>query len=752
MAYRPALDGLRALAVIAVFAYHADLREAPAGFLGVDLFFVLSGYLITALLLTEHQRCGRVDLVKFWKARARRLLPALVAVLAAVAVVTPALAPEQIGRLGGDMAAALTYSSNWWMVVVDQSYFESTGRPPLLQHLWSLAVEEQFYLVWPLMLGAILAAGRRRAGRSRAARTHLGRRGASGADMADGAGTRIGGAGIAEVGSPWSGASFPEASGQGTRRRLLAGLLLAAGASGLAMAAMYDPSGDPSRVYYGTDTRASALLIGAALAVATLAWHRPQAAAPRFARSLTAGGGAALCALAWAVINVSEFDPRLYRGGLVLAGLVAATAVAAAAAPGRPGLLIRVLGMRPLLWVGRRSYGIYLWSWPVLRLTRPHLDVPLAGMPLLALQVVLTGALAAASYRWVEMPIRSAWRPGRPRVGGDRATSFPAAPDSAMLLGEKVVLVPRTGPDRTVVESMPEPKTVNKPRRDPDATTGSDGARVGDARNVLRPRLGVLVVTAASMLVGVVAWIPITARPIDAGSTGRPPQPRQTTAVTLILPDGAIVGPVLGADSASVPISESQPGTPGPADGVQPPTSPTPPTPLTGAPAPVAAGTVATPPAPTGRVTVVADSVILGAQAELASRLGDLVVDARIGRQFDELLATVSARVQQGQVGDVLVLQMGNNGPVRAEQVNALLDAAGSIPRLVVVNVKVERRWADPNNEVIAAAVAARPNARLVDWKGIGSAHPGAFTNDGIHLTPSGRKLMADAIVAALAA
>src|SRR5919106_1109573 len=147
LAYRPALDGLRALAVVAVFAYHANLSWARAGFLGVDVFFVLSGYLITALLLTERRREGRIDLKRFWARRARRLLPAVVVLLAVVAVVVPTLAPDQAHRLRADLLAALTYVSNWQLIFAHQSYFEAVGRQPVLQHLWSLAVEEQFYLL-----------------------------------------------------------------------------------------------------------------------------------------------------------------------------------------------------------------------------------------------------------------------------------------------------------------------------------------------------------------------------------------------------------------------------------------------------------------------------------------------------------------------------------------------------------------------------------------------------------------------------
>jgi peptidoglycan/LPS O-acetylase OafA/YrhL len=410
LAYRPALDGLRALAVVAVFAYHARLPWARAGFLGVDVFFVLSGYLITALLLLEHQREGRIDLVRFWCRRARRLLPALIVLLAAVAVAVPLLAQEQAHRLRTDLVAALGYVSNWRLILENQSYFEATGRPPVLQHLWSLAVEEQFYLLWPIALIWLL----RRKGRGR------------GADP----------------------------------RRLVRPLLLVTIASAVLMALLHQPYRDPSRVYYGTDTRAGALLLGAALACATVRWQLIEDLHRGGRRTLDVIGAIGLVALAWAVTAVDEFDPKLYQGGFLAVAAASAAVVAAAARPGSPGPFATVLGSRPLVWLGRRSYAVYLWFWPVLMLTRPHSDVPLSGPPLLALRIALTVALAAVSYRLVERP---AHRGALGRVWADirraRRTGSPLhRPSAAWGLGLAAALV---CVGSGVVVSRPRAEEVN---------------------------------------------------------------------------------------------------------------------------------------------------------------------------------------------------------------------------------------------------------------------------------------------------
>jgi peptidoglycan/LPS O-acetylase OafA/YrhL len=345
--YLPALDGLRAVSVLAVVAYHADVKSLPGGFLGVEIFFVLSGYLITSLLLAEEHVSGSIGLVNFWQRRARRLLPALAVMLAAVSAGALLFWQDAVDQLRGDLIAAMLYVSNWWQIVEQRSYFESTGRPPMLQHLWSLAVEEQFYVFFPILLLVALRRARR---------------------------------GVVAVGL------------------VVLGLM-----SAWWMAILFEPYTDPSRVYYGTDTRLSGLLLGSALAFVVV---------PGAGRHVTAAGARArdligwigLATLAWAFVSINEFDPFVYRGGFVLVD-VATLAVVVAIARTESGFG-RFLGVAPLEWIGRRSYAIYLWHWPIVVVTRPGLDIDLYGLPLLALRVGLTLVLAELSYRFVEQPIR----------------------------------------------------------------------------------------------------------------------------------------------------------------------------------------------------------------------------------------------------------------------------------------------------------------------------------------------------------
>nr|WP_274387402.1 acyltransferase family protein [Salsipaludibacter albus] len=346
--HRPGLDGVRALAVVAVLLYHGGVSWMPGGFLGVEVFFVLSGYLITSLLLAEFARDAGISLRSFWIRRARRLLPAAWALLAGVFVLV-LFHPAEIARFFRELPSALSYVYNWFLVLSEQSYFASMGRPSPLRHLWSLAVEEQFYLVWPIMALVALRSG--------------------------------------------------------GRRRLLALSVVGALVSLFITLVLYVPGADPSRIYFGTDTRAAGLLLGAAGAVL---WHpsRPISGLHRVA--LTRVGMVALGLLGVAFWQVDEFGSFLYRGGLFLVSIASLLLVVAAADP--DNVVARALSTRPLQWLGSRSYALYLWHWPVMVFTRPQVDVALDGWRLLALQLVLSGVLAEASHRLVETRFRRVHR------------------------------------------------------------------------------------------------------------------------------------------------------------------------------------------------------------------------------------------------------------------------------------------------------------------------------------------------------
>jgi len=351
----PALDGLRAVAVAAVFAYHLNPRWLPGGFLGVDVFFVLSGFLITSLLLDEWRRVRTIRVGAFYRRRARRLLPGLYLMVITVILVTGVVARFELSRLRGDVIAALAYATNWTQILWNQSYFAALRPPSFLEHLWSLAIEEQFYLVWPLILLVCLKANR--------------------------------------------------------RNLALTIALAAVAASTILMAVLYSPVHDPSRVYYGSDTHGAPILLGAAVAIARSNWLRSRAQVQRRHRAEPRSGGSVnLLALGGAAVvgyfmaRVGYLDSGLYRGGFLVVAVATALLVLAAVQTG--SVAARLLGSRWLRWIGVRSYGIYLWHWPIIQLTRPDLHPWFSGATLNVARVGLTLLAATISYRLVEAPIR----------------------------------------------------------------------------------------------------------------------------------------------------------------------------------------------------------------------------------------------------------------------------------------------------------------------------------------------------------
>ena len=346
----PGLDGLRAIAVVAVIVYHLNPSWLPGGFLGVDIFFVISGYLITALLMAEWSRSSAIDLGAFWKRRARRLLAAVLALLLIVTLAAAVVARDSLHGLQGDLPAALAYVMNWHLLVQHQPYLATFGRSPLLLHLWSLSVEEQFYLLWPLALIPLL----RRLPASR-----------------------------------------------------IAGLAMVGALASATLRGVFFHAGNPSGVYFGTETHADGLLIGCALAAAIPPW-RMMTSVPASARRLLERAGAGALALVLLGLATLGFNSSVtYRGGMLLVNLAAAVVVATAAHPAaRIGPL---LARQPLRWIGLRSYSLYLWHWPIFEMTRPGVDLHISAWQVQLLRLGLTALAAELSYRYVEQP----WRTGR---------------------------------------------------------------------------------------------------------------------------------------------------------------------------------------------------------------------------------------------------------------------------------------------------------------------------------------------------
>ena len=350
--YIHSVDGLRAVAVVAVLLYHLGIDWIPGGFLGVDLFFVISGYVITGLILDSIERSGTLDLRAFYLSRIRRLVPALVAMVVLTLLYIGTYAPETVRRFVSDLPYVFTGAMNWALVSRQQDYFEAIGRPPLLQHTWSLAVEAQFYLIWPLVLLLVLR--------------YFGKKNISVAAL---------------------------------------GIALVSGIALFLYSVQIDTHASAvSHVYFGTDTHSIGLFLGAALAVS---WH-PQNLTKEITRRaqdfIDLIGVIGFLGLLSAFLFIKESDPTLYRIAFPIAAIFGCATLISVVHPA--SRFAPILSTKPMIWIGERSYGIYLWHWIVFQLTRPSIDLVGDDWALYALRVLVVFALADISLRYVELPVR----------------------------------------------------------------------------------------------------------------------------------------------------------------------------------------------------------------------------------------------------------------------------------------------------------------------------------------------------------
>lgn len=647
--YVTAFDGLRALAVIAVVAYHASLSSAPGGFFGVDVFFVISGYLVTSLLLERATIPTTLDLIEFWRRRVLRLAPAAAAAVAVTFVVFALVGVRSLNSLGLEAVGALGYVANWVFLLREQSYFETAASPSPFLHFWSLAVEGQFYLLWPLLMVLALRGG-------------------------------------------------------GRLTLFLLAISLAA-ISVVVGSSLYNPFGDPSRAYYGTDARAAGLLMGAALGVVA----RPGLVSAR--RFLTRpvieaiGWGGALVLL-WLVTRGSEFKPFTYQGGFLVAS--AATIAVMLAGLHARNSVAAILSVAPLRWIGLRSYSIYLCHWPVVVLTQPQMSSALQSWNLAVARFAATLILAEISYRLVEHRFRSPHRAGasisttvwwRHPAAGFVLARLPlraaaglrspwAPPAGVVLAGLLAILIAGGLPVRTVTTD------ASASARFADQQLEADGVSVQFTGT---PDLVALVTSeAAAQPVSPASQIVLT--------------PSLTPGETPSSSD--VSSSVLGGEASPSAIGTVIPLEPDPAaEGVTLPELVS--------------------------VTAIGDSVMVGAVPALAEVLPGLYVDAAVGRQFWSAADLVDTLRKEGNLGDVVVIHLGSNGPFTSEQFEGLMAALEGV-HVVFVNVTVPRRWEGDVNDALAREVAGHSGASLADWYAISHEAPDFFASDGVHLTGTG--------------
>ena len=569
----PAIDGLRALAVVAVVLYHLGIDWIPGGFLGVDLFFVISGYVITRLILDSIESANGLDIRKFYAARVRRLLPGLLVLLIVTCVLMALFAPDSIRRFLSDIPFVLSGTNNWHLVALHQDYFQAIGRPPLLQHTWSLAVEFQFYLIWPIILLFIW----RRFGKRVVRR-----------------------------------AALLIATFSGTALFLFS------------LQADNATAGRISHIYFGTDTHSLGLFLGSALAVSWIPRNLTKDISQRAQDFIDGIGVIGFIGLLCIFLFIDETNATLYQIAFPLAGIFGCATIVSLVHPA--SRFSPILSNRVFIWVGQRSYGIYLWHWVIFQITRPGADLTGSLFALNVARILVVIILADISLRAIEIPIR-----------------------------------------RGVVQNW------------------FRGMKYRTKVMQKRQRIFVASVSVFTLLV--------------TGSSIAFAWQRDQSIVEEIKPE------------LELPLVVNSPDKPG--------------------------------------LWVTGDSVILGIRNKLAANEDIALINARVGRQIQELIKAVEADKPKVS-NSTVVLNVGNNNSVSREDMTALMELLKGQPRIIVINTSVPRTWRDGNNKVISEVVSNYPNATLIRWDQIAENHPEFFAPDGVHLVEAGSDVYVAAILDAL--
>ena len=647
--YLPGVDGLRALAVIAVLLFHGNASWLPGGFLGVEVFFVISGFLITRGLVDEWQQFGRIDLKSFWRRRALRLLPALFLLLATVLTLSAIFEPSNLTKLHGDTLAALSYATNWFLIFDNQSYFESWGRPSLLGHLWSLAIEEQFYLLWPLLLAFAI----------RIIRLQL----------------------------------------------LILLILLGALASYAGMALLYGASeaADTSRIYYGTDTRVGALLLGSLLAF--MSRSERASSGPLASSFINLLGLSAIAFLVFLAITLDQNHAFLYRGGFIAASLASCILITSLQHP--ESMISRLMGIGPLRWIGVRSYGIYLWHWPIFLLAWPQSS----DLKLFLAQITATIFIASLSYRFLEVPARKGgvgriWTAlGSPQARNVRplAGGFALVAVAAFVAGLVAIAGQNSAPSSPPILTQAEVRLASPSESllvtELASNSGTEPALVEESTS-----FAVLSVFKCSTPENTASG----QSPADTWQLG------ECTPINNSPPPGDFLD---DSGVGSILPTVSVPAAPQPFE---------------------------------GPLTAIGDSVMLGAAYALADLIPDIAIDAEVSRAPIAAISRLREIENAGNLAPTVVVHIGNNGPFSQTQFESIIAIVGPDRRVFFLSLKVPRSWEQPNNDMLAAGIAEHSNAFLIDWKAATAEKLGVFWTDDIHLVEAGTTFYAELVAAAI--
>lgn len=625
--YVGALDGLRVLAILAVLVYHANPSWLPGGYFGVTVFFVITGYLTTLSIEREIGRAGRLDYPRFVLKRVTRLLPSMLAVVGVSTLLCVFLAPNLLPKVKSDAIPALLFVENVFYIVRKVSYFANAGLPSPLTHFWYLGVVMQFYVIWPLVL-----LGMRKVVRSRR--------------------TACSAVGILSV------------------------------ASAVLMAVLYDPAGDTARIYYGPDTRAAELLLGALAALWTggrgLNLRALPAVEPRLkdAPAWTCDAVALACLAGLGVMSFSlnGYSEFAYRGGMLLAAVLTAVLVSCLCRP--QSALAHVLGARPVAEAGKRAFAAYLWHYPLLVILNPATrttELPVWGW---ALEFLLIFACAEASYRLLEKGQGPRELAGRPMPLG---LAVPQVAFGALgVLCALVLLVVPISAEQTGVPTemqqmsaeeqqyLAEQQAAAESARSGENGDGSDAAGEGD------------------------------------GYQAEPQQDNTTFDVSGTYFAGTAFAAAIDQINATSFTVDASTG------------------------------------ATNASVILIGDSVPAGAITQFYKYFPNGYIDAQVGRQLYAGLDVYRQCQANGHDGDVVVWAIGDNGVARESQVKELIEAVDPSKHVYLCTVRVPLALQDMNNQLFKDVAAQYDNVDVIDWYAESAGHDEYFWSDGTHLRPEG--------------
>lgn len=633
--------------------YHLNVGWAQGGLLGVTVFFVLSGYLITGILTTELSDSSTIRLSKFWIRRIRRLFPAIVTCVLVVATLCIIFNHVLFTKMRPDIIPSLFWFNNWWYVFRDLSYFDQIGDPSPLLHFWSLAIEEQFYLVWPCLL-LLTFKGYQRFGR---------------------------------------GGSF--------KKIVRRGCLVLAVVSAILMAVLYEPNADPSRVYYGTDTRAFSLLIGGWL---SFVWPGQQLTEENTARVPTStmrildiAGVAAFAGIIVMMVKINGFSEFYYYGGLFLVSVLTAIVIAVLVHP--RSLLAKFASLKPFTWIGERSYGMYLWHFPTILLLKPLCDNQNYPWWFILLVFAVTFTISGLSYTFIETPIRRGLigkLVAKIREGSETVLStlrrYAVPVIAFVLLAGTTIVGCAAVPETTLV---------------PEDAIVSTGASVDQAMIVSGPEeLGAAVA-------------PDEAAPEEATPEEAPPEEAVPEEAAATPTDFAGVMAAWhakkaekeAADAAAAAAAEAEANRPHHEEGVYNP-------------------------------VLIGDSVPGDANDAFMARFPYGLNDSYISRLPRQSLEVYQGYVDQGVVGHVVVFACFSNHMVQEDDLQAIIDTVGPDKELYLVNAYVPLDWMDSENATLQAYADRYDNVHVVDWASVCTGHDDEYLwDDDTHLRPEGAEV-----------